>query len=566
MVTRLVWCLLLWSCWLPQALGDVTLDWDPKKPLRNESFNLIFTADFDIDTPPDFSPLEAELDIIERNQQSAYRWINGRSDKTTTWVLTVVAPDAPEVVIPAIVFDSELSTARTIKLADPTTTPPTSDLDRLLLEAEVDTTTPYLQQQVIYTVRLWRRIEITNAALSEPELSSDALIKKLGEDRQYDAERSGRTYQVFERRYAIFPQTSGTLVIEPAVLTARTLDRSRSLFSFGGAFKAQRVQSERLTLDVKPIPKTFRGAVWLPAKRVRLHEEWSPANGATTAGEPLTRTLHLWADGLSSGQLPRIPFAVPEGVLSYPDQAQSDEQTSIDGMSAIRQEKVALIPHAAGRFELPPIEVPWWNTETDQAEVARLESFTIQSAAGDTGRNATNGGPATPSIPAATTTITAPVGVASPEHHANLRWKTLALIAALGWLATTLAGLYFWRRRQTPTETPTGPAPRVSTSGAVRALQRACDDADPKAARLALLAWAQNTLPSPASTTLNALAERLEAPLADDIAELHRALYAHHATWSPNELWRHFAAQRRQTPPEAQTTPANITLFRAQSR
>ena len=55
----------------------------------------------------------------------------------------------------------------------------------------------------LYTVRLYRRVDVAQAELSEPELA-DAVIEKLGEDSNYNTVVNGVSYLVTERKYAIF--------------------------------------------------------------------------------------------------------------------------------------------------------------------------------------------------------------------------------------------------------------------------------------------------------------------------------------------------------------------------
>jgi hypothetical protein len=82
---------------------------------------------------------------------------------------------------------------------------------------------------VLYTVRLYRRVDIT-AGLSDPELG-DAVIERLGDDSNYNTQINGVDYGITERKFAIFPQKSGSVTIKPLVLTAEVLDNSRPNFN-----------------------------------------------------------------------------------------------------------------------------------------------------------------------------------------------------------------------------------------------------------------------------------------------------------------------------------------------
>jgi len=48
----------------------------------------------------------------------------------------------------------------------------------------------------------------------------------------------------------------------------------------------------------------------------------------------------------------------------------------------VRQEKQALLPTAPGRYELPAVEVTWWNLNTDRPETTRLPARTVEVPVG----------------------------------------------------------------------------------------------------------------------------------------------------------------------------------------
>ena len=80
----------------------------------------------------------------------------------------------------------------------------------MFLDVKATPEQPYVQSQVLYTLRLYRRVDIAQAELSEPELT-DAVVEKLGEDSNYNTVVNGVSYLVTERKYAIFPQKSGVM-------------------------------------------------------------------------------------------------------------------------------------------------------------------------------------------------------------------------------------------------------------------------------------------------------------------------------------------------------------------
>ncbi len=556
---RGAWCSVGLALWCVLALAvEIEVGIDPNPPISGESFRLAFVVTGEIDGEPDFTPLENQFEVLSRNRQTSIAWVNGTHTRTSTWVVEVLAKAAGPLEIPAITFGDTRSAPLKVPITGNAKATPTDD--GLFLEIDAVPRDPYIQQQVTYTIRLWRRYELSNASLSEPHLSSDAIVRPLGEDRQFEAERNGKRYEIIERSFALFPQASGKHTIEPVTVTAQVLERVTSLFEmFGRSVKTRRISSEAIELNVRPVPAEFPpNAAWLPARKVRLNEDWEPADLRAKVGDPVTRTVSLWVSGLTSGQLPEmLPPAVP-GLKAYPDQPQLKEDKQDGVITAVRQEKVALIP-AGGEHELPALDIPWWNTDTNTLEHARLPSR-ILSAIAD---------PAPAELPVAAipsallpnaeqappSSLMTP---ATPDWRAWRGWFAVALCALIGWPVSLIWILRYARGRVSPA-IPLEHAREVPRLRVAReAVLNSCRRHDPLATRAALLTWASARWSRAAPITLGALAALVEPPLAAPILALDAALYGRSGlSWQGETLAAAFTAHARFAPAR---TPSPDTL------
>lgn len=526
---RGAWIIAWMLLWLGPAHAaiDVQVTVNPDPPVAGESFRIAFEVKGDLQHEPDFSPLEQRFDVVGRNRQTSLQWVNGRHTRTTTFILEVLAKPGAPLELPSIAFDDVTTRARRITAAE-APAPQASTYDGLFLEVDASPRNPYVQQQVIFTIRLWRRYELSNASLSQPRLRTDAIVRPLGEDRQYEAERDGRRYEVVERRFALFPQTSGATVIEPVTVTAQVLERASSLFEmFGRAVKTRRISSAPVALEVRAIPAEFpTGATWLPASKVRLNELWEPEDARVKAGDPATRTLSLWASGQTSGQLPELAAPDVPGLKAYPDQPQLQEDAGGAGISAVRQEKVALIPEGAGSLSIPGIALPWWNIETDALEYARVPARALHAFADPaTSRPAETSAPAAApaAVPAAQASSPSPAAAPVTDWRHWPGWFVLSCGLLVAWPVS----LIWVSRRRGPQGdvAAVNSAPGGTAATARRALLDACARHDPRAARAALCDWANAQLPGAAPWTLDALVRESAPPLADAIRTLDTALY-----------------------------------------
>lgn len=501
-----------------------------------ESFQIVFTAAETPDDDPDFSPLEQDFDIISQSTGSSAAWLNGKASKSIQWTLNVMARQSGSLIVPPIKFGKDVSQSMVVRVTPGSTAKNLNAGDDMILEVDAAPKNPFIQSQVIYTVRIYSRIEIVRASLSEPQLA-DAVIEKLGDDSSYTTQVNGIDYAVTERKYAVFPQKSGQMTIQPLILTAEVLTNSRPSFNgfFGSQLtKTQKVVSKAVNLEVSPAPSAYTGANWLSAEHVDLTEEWSGDVQQMKVGEPLTRTLTLQVRGATVGQLPELNTArTDDRIKVYPDQPALQEQKKTDGLIAVRQEKIALIPARAGSYTLPVIEIPWFNTEKQAMETVKIPAVTITAkAAGGAGADAQT--PAVTPVKPLKNSST----VMARAEQANL-WLWVSVFLAAGWLLTLG---YFLRKRPRLEPAETAREKNEEAVSFIKSLKKACAGNDALAAKNALIGWGMREYKA---ASLGAVASCCEARLRDEILELNRALYSKEAgPWQGKKLFQAFSEHK----------------------
>ncbi len=518
--------------------ADIRVSVDRNPVSVEDSFQITFTAQQAPDDDPDFSPLEQDFAIISQSTSTSSSWINGKSTKVVQWILNVMAKQVGSLAIPPIKFGKDVSQASTILVADKTAKKVDADED-LFIDVEVTPQNPYIQSQVFYTMRLYTRVNISQARLNEPELS-DAVIERLGEDSNYTTQVNGINYSVTERKYAFFPQKSGKLTIKPLMLTAEILVNNAQGFNpfFNSQMgKTKRVESKAITLDVKPAPPEFKGTHWLSAEQLVLKQDWSGDIAKLKVGEPITRTLSITAKGTTVGQLPELNTTeTSEQLKAYPDQPVLQEQKKVDGLIAFREEKIALIPSKSGTYQLPAIEIPWFNTQTQKVEIAKIPEVTLESSS-----------VAKQSEPEPIATqVVAPVETPKIESLAMANnnqetpiWLWVSVFLGLGWLITLIV---FLRSRQSKSTVVIETESEINLKAAVKTLKDACANNDAITAKNALLVWGKQKFDS---HNLGAIAGFCDARLRDEILLLNQTLYGKDSTtWQGKKLFQAFTENK----------------------
>jgi len=511
----------------PAIAEQVQVSVDRNPVAINDSFQLLFTADSSVDGEPNFAPLQQDFDILKQQKSSQSSWVNGNSSSTVKWSLTVMAKHTGVLTIPAIEFGDDQSQPLVLNIVQQTTADAAENSD-LFLDVKLSADQVYVQAQVIYTVRLFQRINMSQATLSEPSLER-AVVEKIGDDKQFNTQINGVNYLVTERLYAIFPQKSGDLTFEPLVLKADVISGQNSRSRMGSFFNRQSTQTKRITskvlsLSVLPIPKSFTGQHWLPAEKLELTESWSNNDLIAKIGEPITRTITLKARGLTASKLPEIIMVEnQQGLKIYPDKAIMADQENDNGIHAVREQKIAIIPSSGSSFTVQKIEIPWFNTITKKMDVAILPAKTI-----------------TVSVDSSNTLIKPPQQIPTYDTHqqyasnidseiktnstVNL-WFYLSILLAVAWLITGY--LLYKTKIENKREALSNKPVKNHLKDNIKTIKLACLENNPKKTLQAVLLWCKQHHNTAGINDIIAISNQ---PLINEIQALNRHLYAQQNT------------------------------------
>ena len=521
------------------AAANITVMSDRDPAVMNESFQMIFESDASVDDDPDFSPLNRDFQVLSTSTSSNMSIINGKISTTKRWTLTIIAKREGRLTIPSVSFGKDRSQASTIMITRTNSNSAYQNNNReIFLEVEASPDGPYVQSQVSYKIRLFRAVATTNAVLSDPEISgARAVIERIDDDRSYETRRIGKRFVVVERTFAIYPQASGRINIEPIVFQAQISQGRSSFFGnpFGPQPKTVVVQSDPVILNVKAIPDTFIGNHWLPAQEVELVDEWPGGPLEFNTGDPVTRTLRLKVKGQMSSQLPEMPVWQTEDFKQYPDQPTLSDERNGYGITGIRVEKIALIPNKAGRFVIPGIRLPWWNTIDERMEYAEIPEREITVSANLSQSQGSGLSVASPPIGDidlgdVSSGFTGEVETDEaqvtnddePSAGGQESWKWLSIGLLLLWVGTII--IWFTRGKKQDDQADNNKS--QSLAKLIKQLKQACRESNPEKTKELLLQWARVCWPDQAIMSISDIAKYSGDGLVNEIHLLNTALYS----------------------------------------
>jgi len=527
-----------------------------------ESVRFVVVAT-DLDGELDVSALDREFDVIGGSSSVDVRVINGVRSRTVIWLFELLPRATGVFTVPAVTVGEVESELLTLTVTEP----PTGAERDVFIEASVDTSEPWVQSQVMLTLTTFSAVQLISGKPTEPA-GEGVDVYALGESPPREELRDGRRYRVDERRFALIPQRSGALEIEPITLTATVpVDSARTLARLPPTKKLL-LRTAPVSLSVKARPADSDGW-WLPASEVVLEESWAgeaavptPADGEVRVGEPLTRTVTLRATGVLDTQLPEITAPDIDGLAAYADDPVGENRGGADRIVATRTVSFALIPERPGTFELPPVTVDWFDVDAGRARTASLPARTLTVLPGAGRSDVAVSSPADTSAATGSTSALVPgsdrslpdgpVGEplpdgATPERalvpSAGMtgvdaagiarRWRLLAIVAIVGWILTAVGAVYAWQARRHTEVANAALAidravpPRPDVRAARRAVEAAAAAGNAEALARAVLQRAAAHWPDDPPRNLSTVARRLtrDAAVAGRLRSLDATLY-----------------------------------------
>lgn len=492
-------CLLV-TLWSSAATAGVRAFLDRDTVTLGETVTLNVESDGQGGAEPDLSPLGASFRLLGTSSSTQISLVNGRQSARRLWAVALEPLVAGVLGIPALDVGGERTEPLTLTVLAAPQGATAAPGDDVFIEIEASPRDPYVQQQVLYTLRLHYAVAL-EGQLDEPQ-APGLRVQRLGGDVRFQRRLGERRYEVIERRYALVPERSGAVGIAPPKFSGIASDGGSSGFMRSG--RRIQVSGAAVDLDVKPKPAGGRDP-WLPATSLTLEDESGALGGPFRVGEPLTVVLRLRAEGLSAEQLPALQLPDVDGAQVYPDQESSQTRDVGERLVGERIRRFAVVPTRAGTLELPPLVIDWWDAGADQPAQASVpaRTITVLPAVGHATMADVSAGPG--AQPAAEDAM----------QPAGDFWRWLALAFGVLWLATLAL---HWRR----------PAGRVPQAPDTPVAQPSAAELGPALAsgRLDAIAAALRRAPRPPATGLDALADAVEdARQSAAIRLLERRLY-----------------------------------------
>lgn len=237
------------------------------------------------------------------------------------------------------------------------------------IEAEVDNLTPYVGQQITYSLRRYQATAFPNQPHYEEHPLAGFWDIPLIQRPSYTTTIGGREYLVHPTHIALFPISAGAITIDPAQL----------IIPGDGPEADQLLSSEAINLQVQPLPPgapgDFRGAVG----QFEISAKFNTAEGR--AGEILRLIVDIKGVGnietLLEPALPDLQHWSWPGTTRPQAQVTTNLPLGKEAVKGSRQFQWQLVPARAGTQLFPPIRFSYFDLEANTYRTISTEPIPI---------------------------------------------------------------------------------------------------------------------------------------------------------------------------------------------
>lgn len=374
-----------------------------------------FQVSFSLETTEKVSdfkvPVFRNANIVfgpSQGQSSSYSNVNGKITRSHTISFTyyLVAPAEGSVVIPSAsvsaggkTYHSEQRTIKVVKdlpqnnpqiptgtsrrntSASSQSTTQTIDESNLFLRAIPSRTKMMKGEEVIVSYRLYTNVGVAECRITRLPAYKGFWTEDLPSSDHLGTEVvNGKQYDVFElHRIAAYPQTDGSLTIDPMEIEVNvlTVSRSNSFFDsfFGGGYQKvpKKLKSDKINFTVNPLPtppEGFNEAVG-DFKITSLID-----SSSIRAGEPFT--IKYTVSGKGNLQLINdLETHFPSDFEVYAPKTSDNLTRGRQGISGSKTFEYILIPRIQGQYTIKPATLTFFNPNTQTYETIASDPYSV---------------------------------------------------------------------------------------------------------------------------------------------------------------------------------------------
>ena len=388
----------------------------PSHVAVGEQFRLTYTvntqdvSDFRAGAIPD------ELEVLigpNRSAQSSYTMINGHasSSSSITYTYIVSATKNGTFTIPpahvVVNGKSVASNSLTIKVSGTAQSNAGSARQHqneggeirdagsqisgsdLFIKVSANKKRVHEQEPILLTYKVYTLVGLTSLRGDMPDLKSFYTQEvDLPQQKSFSIETfNGRPYKTTVwSQYVMFPQTTGKLEIPSITFEGIVVQQNRNIDPFEAFFNGgsgyvevkKKLQAPGIEIQVDPLPErpaNFSGGVGKFSVSAQLDKTETKAN------DPIS--MRIIVSGTGNLKLLKQPVVnLPKDFDKYEPKITDKTKLTTNGIEGSMVYDYLIVPRHQGKYEIPPVELTYFDTSENAYKTVKSEAFTLDVAKG----------------------------------------------------------------------------------------------------------------------------------------------------------------------------------------
>ena len=381
-----------------------------------EQFRLTYTvntqnvSDFRAGDIPD------ELDVLigpNRSMQSSYQMINGHTSSTSSITYTYIVSatkNGTYTIPPAHVVvggKTIASKSLTVKVSGSASSARQQSRQRddegtemrdagsrisgsdLFIKVSANKNRVHEQEPILLTYKVYTLVSLTQLRGDMPDLKSFYSQEvELPQQKSFKVETvNGRHYRTCTcSQYVMFPQMTGKLQIPSITFEGLVVQQNRNVDPFEAFFNGgsgyievkKKIVAPSIDIQVDPLPERptgFSGGVGKFTISAQLDKTETKAN------DPVS--MRIIISGVGNLKLMKQPVInVPKDFDKYEPKVTDKTKLTNNGIEGSMVYDVLIVPRHQGKYEIPPVELTYFDTSANAYKTVKSEAFTLNVAQG----------------------------------------------------------------------------------------------------------------------------------------------------------------------------------------
>ena len=208
--------------------------------------------------------------------------------------------------------------------------------------------------------------------IHHPEVHNLVILQRDQFATNLSRQENGQTWVIQQWNLQLYPQQEGVYQVPSLQLGLAVNHASAGII---------RGSLETVPLEFSAgVPTLLREAdSWLATPLFEVNQSFDRELRQLQPGDAFTRTISLRATHVSAMMLPVPALQQLSGLSAYAANPVLQDRSNRGQATAERVEKITYVVERAGHYQLPALEFYWWDTSTQQVQVASVAAVDIDA-------------------------------------------------------------------------------------------------------------------------------------------------------------------------------------------